>query len=422
MSDQRSTPEEVAQRLRHSLGRLVRTLRRHDEDDLSPTVASILFAVGREGPLTAGDIARRERLAKPSVTAAIEKLAAAGLVERRADDSDGRVVWVAITAAGRRRIDARRARPDRVAHDQAGQARPRRRRNPFACGRHPRPGRRVGPRSAIRGTKRALRTTFAFAPRAQLPAVLHRAADLPGRQLAHARSRRRCSCCSSPTAASRSACSPAAQFGPVLLLGAWAGLVADRSDKRTAAADRCRRSRWCSRSRSPRWPSWATRRCWSFYAVAFAGGITLAFDNPARRAFVVEMVPETQRAERGQPQQRPDDQLPHRRARARRPAVRHRRLRLVLHGRRPLLHRGARRLSMMRTDRAAPAARRRARARARCARACATCARVPDLWIPLVMMAVIGTLTFNFQVVLAAVRRPHARRHRRDLHGCSSPS
>jgi DNA-binding MarR family transcriptional regulator len=103
-------PDQVAQDLRHSLGRLVRTLRRHDHDELSPTTASILLAVGREGPLTAGDIARRERLAKPSVTAAVEKLAAAGLVERRADAADGRVVLVAITAAGRRRIDARSAR------------------------------------------------------------------------------------------------------------------------------------------------------------------------------------------------------------------------------------------------------------------------------------------------------------------------
>ncbi len=110
MTSQRREPEQVAQHLRHSLGRLARTLRRHDDDDLSPTTASILFAVGREGPLTAGDIARRERLAKPSVTAAVEKLAAAGLVERRADDSDGRVVWIAITTAGKRRIEARRAR------------------------------------------------------------------------------------------------------------------------------------------------------------------------------------------------------------------------------------------------------------------------------------------------------------------------
>jgi len=105
-----SAPEQVAQDLRHSIGRLVRTLRRHDGDELSPTTASILLAVAREGPLTAGDIARRERLAKPSVTAAVEKLVAAGLVQRRADAADGRVVLVAVTAAGRRRIDARSAR------------------------------------------------------------------------------------------------------------------------------------------------------------------------------------------------------------------------------------------------------------------------------------------------------------------------
>jgi len=103
-------PDQVARELRHSLGRLVRTLRHHDDDDLSPTTAAILFSVGRAGPLTAGNIARRERLAKPSVTAAVEKLTAAGLVERRPDAADGRVAWIAITALGRKRIDARRAR------------------------------------------------------------------------------------------------------------------------------------------------------------------------------------------------------------------------------------------------------------------------------------------------------------------------
>ena len=84
----------------------------------------------------------------------------------------------------------------------------------------------------------------------------------------------------------------AAQFGPVLLFGAFAGLVADRSDKRRllmvvqalamvqsfvlgalAFAD------------SP--PVWA------IYLVAAFGGLATAFDNPARRSFVVEMVPES---------------------------------------------------------------------------------------------------------------------------------
>jgi DNA-binding MarR family transcriptional regulator len=103
-------PHDVAQDLRRSLGRLVRTLRRHDEDDLSPTTAAILLTVSRDGPLTLGELATIERLAKPSVTAAVDKLTTAGLLERRPDRDDRRIAWVTITPAGRRRIDVRSAR------------------------------------------------------------------------------------------------------------------------------------------------------------------------------------------------------------------------------------------------------------------------------------------------------------------------
>jgi DNA-binding MarR family transcriptional regulator len=110
----RSSPQsldvtDVAQRFRSSLMRLARILRQDDSDDLSPTLASILFTVAREGPLTPGDIARRERIKKPSVTAAVDRLEQMGFVERRRDASDGRVAWVALTDAGRRRVHARRA-------------------------------------------------------------------------------------------------------------------------------------------------------------------------------------------------------------------------------------------------------------------------------------------------------------------------
>lgn len=82
----------------------------------------------------------------------------------------------------------------------------------------------------------------------------------------------------------------AAQFGPVLLLGPWAGLVADRSDKRRllimvqmiAMAQSFTLAALAFSGHPP---------VWSIYAVAMVGGITVAFDNPARRAFVVEMVP-----------------------------------------------------------------------------------------------------------------------------------
>src|SRR5256714_8844821 len=83
----------------------------------------------------------------------------------------------------------------------------------------------------------------------------------------------------------------AAQFGPVLVLGPWAGLVADRSDKRKllmivqtiAMAQSFVLAALAFSGHPP---------VLAIYAVALVGGLTVAFDNPARRAFVVEMVPE----------------------------------------------------------------------------------------------------------------------------------
>lgn len=83
----------------------------------------------------------------------------------------------------------------------------------------------------------------------------------------------------------------AAQFGPVLVLGPWAGLVADRHDKRrlllavqTLAMGQSFVLAGLAFAGDP--PVWAID------AVAVLGGMTMAFDNPARRAFVVEMVGE----------------------------------------------------------------------------------------------------------------------------------
>jgi MFS family permease len=80
------------------------------------------------------------------------------------------------------------------------------------------------------------------------------------------------------------------QFLPVLLLGAWAGLVADRSDKRRlllivqvfAMAQSFTMATLAFMDSPP---------LLAIYAVALAGGVATAFDNPARRSFVVEMVP-----------------------------------------------------------------------------------------------------------------------------------
>jgi MFS family permease len=83
----------------------------------------------------------------------------------------------------------------------------------------------------------------------------------------------------------------ACQFAPVLLIGAWAGLVADRSDKRrlllVVQAFAMVQSFVLAAVAFLHAPIGAV------YIVAFFGGLATAFDNPARRAFVVELVPES---------------------------------------------------------------------------------------------------------------------------------
>jgi MFS family permease len=83
----------------------------------------------------------------------------------------------------------------------------------------------------------------------------------------------------------------AAQFGPVLVLGAFAGLVADRSDKRrlliiVQALAMLQSFVLAALAFTDDPPLLA------IYFVALFSGIATAFDNPARRSFVVEMVPE----------------------------------------------------------------------------------------------------------------------------------
>ena len=83
----------------------------------------------------------------------------------------------------------------------------------------------------------------------------------------------------------------AAQFGPVLLMGAYAGLKADRSDKRKllivvqslAMLQSFALGALAFMDKPP---------VWAIFVIAIAGGFATAFDNPARRSFVVEMVPE----------------------------------------------------------------------------------------------------------------------------------
>ncbi len=200
----------------------------------------------------------------------------------------------------------------------------------------------------------------------------------------------------------------AAQFGPVLILGPWAGLVADRSDKRrlllivqTIAMLQSFTLAALAFSHHP--------PVWSIYAVALVGGITIAFDNPARRAFVVEMVPESdvQNAVSLNSALMTSSRVVG-------PALAGLLVSTVGFGWcflsdglsyiAVLIALGMMRTSELRTPPVATKAKRQVRDGLRYVRG------VPELWIPLVMMGVVGTLSYNFQTVFPLFST-------RDLHG-----
>ncbi len=76
--------------------------------DVSLTAASVLHALERLGPLRLTRLAALTGVSQPSATALVSRLEHDGLVERRPDEDDGRVVLVALTAAGGRLVAARR--------------------------------------------------------------------------------------------------------------------------------------------------------------------------------------------------------------------------------------------------------------------------------------------------------------------------
>jgi len=190
----------------------------------------------------------------------------------------------------------------------------------------------------------------------------------------------------------------AAQFGPILLLGAWAGLIADRSNKRTLLLTTQTLEMVQSFSLAAL-AFWSAAPLWSFYAVALAGGVMLAFDNPTRRSFVSEMVPES-----------------HLQNAVSLNAALMTSSRIVGPALAGLLSvtvgfgwcfaiDGTSYLAviasllMMRTSELhrAPITE---RARGQVRDGLRYVRRTADLWIPIVMLTVIGTLTFNFSVVL----------------------
>lgn len=95
-----SAPNVLAGRLRLSMVRLTRQLRRTDPIDLTIAQISALSTVVRSGPLGVGQLAEIEGLPSPAATRLADKLENAGLISRQMNPADRRGVQLIATAQG----------------------------------------------------------------------------------------------------------------------------------------------------------------------------------------------------------------------------------------------------------------------------------------------------------------------------------
>ncbi len=89
--------------------RLARQLRfRRPDSPVSLTQLSALATVAKEGPMTPGALASRERVRPPSMTRVIASLVDVGFIDRTAHPDDGRQVLITVSASGTELIEAER--------------------------------------------------------------------------------------------------------------------------------------------------------------------------------------------------------------------------------------------------------------------------------------------------------------------------
>ena len=107
----------AAGELRALLGRLIRRLRQTSVvGDITPSQASVLSLLEREGPATPGTLATKERISPQSMGSILIALEGLGLVSRTPDPTDGRSLVISLTETGIQAIQgARRQREERLA-------------------------------------------------------------------------------------------------------------------------------------------------------------------------------------------------------------------------------------------------------------------------------------------------------------------
>jgi DNA-binding MarR family transcriptional regulator len=108
-----SSLTDAAAQLRLGIVRTARRLRQEaaaEASGLTPTSTAALATIERHGPLTPSELARLERVQRPTVTRTLGCLEREGLIERTPDPADGRSSLVSVNGAGRERLRRLRGR------------------------------------------------------------------------------------------------------------------------------------------------------------------------------------------------------------------------------------------------------------------------------------------------------------------------
>ena len=383
---------DLAHRLRPVVTRLARRMRQEAAAELSPTQGAALATIDCHGPLTPSELAARERIQRPTATRVLARLEEAGLVARTPDPADRRSSLVSTTPAGHELL-RRGARPQRrLSRSAAGPPEPRGPRRARPRRRNPRAHARGGTASDRRG--RSPRSAFPNYRRyfsGQVISITGNWMQIVGEMWLMVK------LTGSGVSVGLTA---GLQFLPILLFGAWGGLLADRMSKRTlltitqlsmtvpaltlfgltlSGAGRAVDGAGAGAASAARCWRWTTRRgsrSWSR-----SSGPDRVLNAVALNSVVVHC------------------------ARILGPAAAG--IAIALFGiswcfvaERAVVPGDVRRAAGDGPDAAADA---EAGSRAGAATSrprCATCARTPELLIPLAMMALVGTISFNFQVLL----------------------
>jgi DNA-binding MarR family transcriptional regulator len=104
---------ESAAQLRMAVVRMARRLRQEAASEvggLTPTSTAALATIERHGPLTPSELAKLERVKRPTVTRTLGCLDREGLIERMPDPDDGRSSLVSVNGKGRERLRRLRGR------------------------------------------------------------------------------------------------------------------------------------------------------------------------------------------------------------------------------------------------------------------------------------------------------------------------